>query len=98
MRVIGRRRGGSPVDTKAQLIDPFGPECRAVLNSGILIPRQVRSREARHIGARGRPHGWNLRGTVIYGVAREQGMGTREIVVDANHTVVLTSCAFVRGD
>src|SRR3984885_4685798 len=25
-------------------------------------------------------------------------MGAREVVVDANHTVVLTSCAFVRGD
>src|SRR5580692_638903 len=25
-------------------------------------------------------------------------MGAREVVVDANHTVVLTSCGFVRGD
>src|SRR5579862_8364255 len=98
MRISWQRRRGRPVDTEAQLVDPVMPECRAILNRSILIPRLVQSREPRHIGAWRRPAGWNMRRTVIYGVAREQRMGAGEVMVDADHAVVLTGVAFVSGD
>src|SRR5208282_4507578 len=95
MRIVDRRRCRCPVDTEAQLIDPLRSESRPVLYSAILIPRQVKRREPRHIRARRRPDVWNQSGTVVYGVAREQRMGAGEVVVDANYTVVLTSVAFI---
>src|SRR5580698_6558816 len=98
MRIVDRGRGSCPVDTKAQLIDPLWPECHTILNSAILIPRQVKSWESRRISARRRPDVWNQSKTVIHGVTREQRMGVRKVVVDPNHTVVLTSVAFVSGD
>src|SRR5580658_3362753 len=98
MRIIDRRGCSRPVDAEAQLIDPSRPECRAVLNSAILIPRQVKGGESWRIRSRGRPDVWNQRGTVIHGVAREERMGIGKVVIDANHAVVLTGVAFVRGD
>ena len=72
MRIIDRRRCRGPVDSEAQFIDPLRSECCTVLNSSILIPRQVKSRESRHIRTRRSADVWNQRRTVIYGVAREQ--------------------------
>src|ERR1700735_1930252 len=98
MRIIDQRRCGCAIDTEAQLVDPSGSERRAVLNSAVLIPRRVKGGEPRRIRAGRRPDVGNQSGAVIYGVARKQRMGTGKVVVHANHTMVLTSVAFIRGD
>ena len=98
MHIIDQRRCGCSIDTEAQLVDPFGSECRAVLKSAVLIPRRVKGGESRHIRAGRRPNIWNQRRTVVYGVARKQRVGVGEVVIDANHTVVLAGRAFVSGD
>src|SRR5580700_12293808 len=99
MRIIARRRCRRPVDTETQLIDQFGCECRTVLNSAILIPRQVKGRESRQIGARRCSDIWHHRSTVIDGVAREDRMRIGKAVVDASHAVVLTTLVKIeKGD
>ena len=70
----------------------------AIPNSEILITPQMKSREARRVCARRRPDVWNQGRTVIHRVAREQRMCIREVVVDADHAVVLAGIAFISGD
>ena len=69
MRIIDRGRSSCPVDTEAQLIDPFWPERQPILNSAVLIPRQVKSRESRRKGAQGANRGHGL--SVLYRKANQ---------------------------
>src|SRR5580698_90116 len=98
MRIIGRRGCRGPVYTEAQVVDQILVECHTVLNTRILIPRQVKSRKSRHVGARRCSCVWRDRRTVIDGVTREDRMRIGKVVVDASHTVIFTGAAFVSRD
>src|SRR5262245_58092584 len=73
-------------------------EIPAVLNSKVLIAGFMKHREPRGVSSRWCSEIRNQGSTVINDVTSEQRMGVGEVVIDADHAVVLISGALVGGD
>src|SRR4029077_8941584 len=83
---------------EAEFVEQPGPEIFPILQSEVLVPSCMTHWKAGDVRAGGRTKIGNHRRTVIHYVTPKQRMDIGEIVIDADHSTVLTCCAFIGSD